>query len=184
MLAILPLNEENRAHFNRVDARFLAGDRLRLRMGRNGFATEYSPLSSAEWRTVKPFPADVDALLKNPRAACYLALADGQLAGQCVARLGPHRLCELLDIRVDSRFRRQGVGTELLNACVPWGESLGCVGFRAEVADWQSVAAQFLEGAGFTLGGVDRLLHNGQPDQLALLPAMRESVLLYYQFWK
>ena len=184
MLTIVPLSEENRMHFNQADARFLAGDRVQLHVNRKGFSTEYIPLQAAEWRSVKPFAANASRLLINPNAACYLAYVDGQPAGQCIFRAGAHRLCDLLDIRTDIRYRRQGVGTALLGACVTWAESAGCAGIRAEATDWQSVAAQFFEGCGFTLGGVDRLLHAGQPDQAVLLPAMRESVLMFYKFLK
>jgi GNAT superfamily N-acetyltransferase len=182
MLTIVPLNRSNVSHFNRADARYLAGERVQLRVTRLGFLTDYSPLPTAEWRTLRPFPADPMRLLADPNAACFLAFIDGQPVGQCVVRLGSHRLCELLDLRVDSRFRRQSAGTQLIAACGQWAQAKARAGLRAELTDGQPVACQFMEKVGFTLGGVDRLWHSALPDQQKLVPAMRESVLVFYKF--
>ena len=183
MLTIVPLNRSNAGHFNHADARYLAGERVQLRVTRLGFLTDYSPLPTAEWRTLKPFPADPLRLLANPNAACFLAFVDGQPAGQGIVRLGAHRLCELIDLRVDSRFRRQGAGTQLIAASLQWTRAKARAGLRAELTDGQPVACQFMEKVGFTLGGVDRLWHSALPDQQELVPAMRESVLVFYKLF-
>ena len=183
MLTILPLNEGNCGKFNQVDARFLAGERVLLRVTHKGFALEYAPLPIAEWRTPTPFPADTTKLMAEPKAACYLAFVDGQCAGQSVIRLGAHQLCDLVDIRTDSRFRRQGVATQLVNACVEWALRAGRAGIRVETTDEQPVACQFFEKSGFTLGGVDRLWHAALPEQAKRVPATRESVLAFYKFF-
>jgi len=184
MLTILPLNQENRGKFNQVDAHFLAGDRVLLRVTHKGFSLDYTSLPVAEWRTLKPYPADTEKLISDVNAACYLAFVDGQQAGQCVIRLGSHQLCELVDIRTDSRFRRQGVASHLLNACIEWAQKEGRAGIRIETTDEQPVACQFLENCGFTLGGVDRLWHSALPEQVKRVPATRETVLVYYHFFE
>lgn len=183
MLTIMPLTHNELARFNQADSRFLAGECVQLRVTRKGFLTEYAPLPTAEWRTLRPFPADPERLLADEKAACYLAFLDGQCAGQSIVRLGAHRLCDLLDLRVDSRFRRQGVGGQLLATCAEWAARKGRAGLRVEVTDEQPVACQFLERMGFTLGGVDRLWHDAEPEQRQRVPAMRESVLAFYKFF-
>lgn len=183
MLTIVPLRPDNQNHLNQADARFLAGERVQLRVTRMGFLTDYAPLPTAEWRTLKPFPADPERLLADPKAGCFLAFVDGQPAGQGIVRLGAHQLCELIDLRVDSRFRRQGAGTQLVLTCAQWAQAKGRAGLRAELTDGQPVACQFLERVGFTLGGVDRLWHAALPEQRQLVPAMRESVLVFYKFF-
>ena len=183
MLTIMPLSEQNLGKYNGMDARFLAGDRVQLRVTRKGFDPEYVPLPIAEWRALKPCPIDAQKLLDDPKAACFLAFVDGQCAGQCVVRLGAYRLCEVLDIRTDSRFRRQGVATQLMNACVDWAQRAGRAGLRAETSDEHPVACQFFERIGFALGGVDRLWHSALPEQAKRMPTMRESVLVFYRFF-
>ena len=184
MLSILPLDETNRACLNQADTRFLAGDRVQLRVTRKGFTLEYVPLPNAEWRTLRTTRIlDANTLLADEKAACFLAFLDGQYAGQAVTRLAGHRLCELMDLRVDSRCRRQGVGTELLKTCVAWTEQRRRAGLRAETSDESPVACQFLESCGFALGGVDRLWHNADPWQQERVPGMRETVLTFYRFF-
>ena len=184
MLSIKPLDESNRAYLNQADTRFLAGDRVLLRVARRGFAPEYVPLPNAEWRTLQTTRVlDADTLLADAKAACYLAFVDDQYAGQCAVRLAAHRLVELLDVRVDTRFRRQRVGTELLKYCAFWTQEHHRAGIRAEASDESPVACQFFEHCGYELGGVDKLWHNADPWQAERVPAMRETVLTFYKFF-
>lgn len=183
MLTIVPLRQETLSQLNQSDSRFLAGDRVQLRVTRKGFAPEYVPLTVAEWRSVKPPTIDASRLLADPNAACFLAYAQAQFAGQAIVQRGAHHLAELLDFRVDSRFRRQGAGSQLVSACADWAQRQGCLGLRVEVSDEQPVACQFLEHIGFVLGGVDRLSRSAEPEQRKRLPAMRESVLMFYRFF-
>jgi GNAT superfamily N-acetyltransferase len=183
MLTIVPLTRDNKGFFNQPDARFLAGDRVQLRFTRKGFLPEYTPLGAAEWRTVKPCPLEADALADDPAFACYFAVMDGRCVGQAVAGKGPHRLCELTDLRTDSRYRRQGVATALLDAVVEWASGQTLAGIRVETTDDRPASCQFLERCGFTLGGLDMLWHTADAEQAARMPAMRESVLTFYKFF-
>ena len=183
MLTIVPMNAENQRYLNQVDARFLAGSRVQLKVTRLGFLTDYVPIPTAEWRSVKPYTPEGESWLSDPSLACYLAFVDGTLAGQSVVCKGQNRLCDVLDIRTDSRFRRQGVGMQLIHTCIEWAQRKGFAGMRAELTDELPLACQFMEGIGFTLGGVDKLLHAAQPDQQRRVPATRETVLAFYRFF-
>ncbi|MCE5343472.1 MAG: GNAT family N-acetyltransferase [Eubacteriales bacterium] len=183
MFTILPLNADNLNCFNQPDARFLASERIQLRFTRKGFLPEYAPLPSAEWRTAKAFPASAETLLNDENAAVYFAFSENKCVGQCVAKSGDHHLCELLDLRTDSRHRRQGVATALLSAMEEWVATRSLAGIRAETSDDQPASCQFFERAGFTLGGVDMLWHHCDPAQSDRAPAMRESVLVFYKFF-
>ena len=125
---------------------------------------------------------DAQRLLEDSRAICLFAALDEQCAGQCIVRLGGNALCDLIDLRVDSRFRRQGVATELIRACCEWTRRQNRAGIRVETTDEQPVACQFFESCGFELGGVDRLRRFADPSQRSRVPAMRESILTFYKF--
>jgi len=151
-----------------------------LRITQSGFALEYKPTGKAEWRTVQPVSLDAQTLLDNQTIACFLAFIDGECAGQAIIRAGDYRFCDLLDIRVDSRARRQGVATALLHACEDWAAKAHWLGIRAETTDHQPVACLFLTNSGFQLGGVDRLRHLVDPEQEKYPPALRENALIFY----
>ena len=180
MLTIVPFSDSQRALLHRPDARFLSGDQVVLRITQRGFALEYKPTGKAEWRTVPPVSLNAQTLLANPSFACFLAFVDGECAGQAILRTGDFHLCDLLDIRVDSRMRRQGVATALLHACEDWAKKAHWAGLRAETTDHQPVACLFFTNSGFQLGGVDKLRHLADPDQAATPLAMRENALIFY----
>ncbi len=183
MLTIRPLAPANRACLNQFDTRYLAGERVQVRVTRTGFVPEYVPLSTAEWRALDLSRAfDAEKLLSDDKAACFLAFDEGKCVGQCVAHIVPHRLCDLWDVRVDSQRRRQGVGTELIEACLSWAGRKGRAGLRVETTDENPVMCQFLQSCGFTLGGVDKLWHRADLSQRARPAALRESVLTFYRF--
>ncbi|MDD3410854.1 MAG: GNAT family N-acetyltransferase [Eubacteriales bacterium] len=184
MLRILPLDARNRGALNQADTRYLAGDRVQVRVTHMGFVPQYAPLATAEWRQLSAARAfDADKLLADPKAACFLAYEGSVCVGQSVAHLVPHRLCELWDLRVDSQFRRQGVATALLEHCMEWARAQGRAGMRVETSDDHPVLCQFLQSCGFTLGGVDKLWHRADAAQQDRPAALRESVLTFYRFF-
>ncbi len=184
MLTILPSNEETLAQLNQVDARFLAGELVQVRVTRKGFLPEYMPLGTAEWRQW-PHPAGVtqEALKQHDDWACFFAYVDGKPVGQAVAQPSPYGLCCLADLRVDVAHRRQSVATELLNACMDWAGHKGFLGMMAETGDENPVACQFLQSRGFSLGGVDKLRRHADPSQAGKPAALRGSLLTFYRFW-
>lgn len=185
MLAILPQNKKTLHYLNTSDARYLAGERVRVGVTRKGFQPEYTPLSTAEWRVCRtPAWLTQKAILAHDDWACFFAFQDEKFVGQLVARPAMYSLCKLLDIRVDASARRQGVGGELLNACVDWAGKKELKGILAETSDQNPVVCQFLQSSRFLLGGVDKLRHYADPEQAGTTAALRDSVLSFYRFFR
>lgn len=184
MFTVLPAQPGRVGCLHQVDARFLAGDLVQVRVTRKGFLPEYVPLPIAEWRQWPP-PEGItqEAVEANPHWAFYLALQQERCLGQLIAAPGAYGLCTLLDLRVDAAARRQGIATELLRACEDWARTKQLKGILAEASDQNPVACQFLESFGFVLGGVDKLRHHMDPAQANRPAALRESVLLFYYFF-
>ena len=184
MLMILPPNEKTWANLHQSDARYLAGELVQIRVTRKGFQPEYTPLSVAEWRVCR-FPAWVtqEEILAHNDWACFFAFLDEQFVGQTVLRKAAYGLCELLDIRVDASARRQGIGSELMNACEDWAKKKLCKGICAAVSDQNPVACQFFQNSRFLLGGVDKLRHYADPELAQKPAALRDSALSFYRFF-
>lgn len=184
MLTILPLSENTIAHLNTVDARYLAGELVQVRVTRKGFLPEYTPLTTAEWRQW-PTPPGVtqEAALRHDDLACFFAFQEERFVGQLVMRPAAYGLCSLMDLRVDATCRRQGIGSELMSACADWAEKKKLKGIWAEITDQNPVACQFLQSSGFSLGGVDKLRHFADPAQANRPAALRDSVLAFYHFF-
>ena len=160
----------------RIDGRILCGETVKIRIGRSGvnlFTLSYLPTQGALWKTFEPGEAAERAwqgLL--PGAIAWGAFQDEQLSGIALAVPSATCWCELLDIRVDSAQRRNGIGTMLLDACRRYARTQGMMGIKATVGDDNPVACQFLEHSGFTLQGLDRM-------QMAMTPAERVKPLLH-----
>ncbi len=184
MFTILPPNEQTWQHLNQSDARYLAGEWVQVRVNRRGFQLEYTPLSTAEWRSW-PTPAWLtrETLASHADWVCFFAFQAEKLMGQLVAKPASYRLCELVDLRVDASARRQGVGKELITACLDWAGKRALKGICAEVSDRNPVACQFLESSGFELGGVDKLKRRADPEQESTPAPLRDSALSFYRFF-
>ncbi len=184
MLTILVPTQGMMERLNQPDARFLAGEMVQVRVTRKGFLPEYIPLGTAQWRQHPPSPlVNREALRQHDDWACFFAFLEERFVGQLVAMPEALGLCKLLDIRVDSSHRRQGIGAALLNACEDWALGKDRRGIAAEVSDENPVACQFFQNQGFALGGVDKLRHFADPQQADRPAALRSSVLTFYRFW-
>ncbi len=183
MLTILPPNENTISQLNQVDARYLAGELIQVRVTRKGFVPEYTPLNTAEWRQWPVWTnITVENVLAHKSWACFFAFLEERFVGQLVAAPAQYALCRMLDLRVDASVRRQGVGTELLNACMDWAGRKKMKGLWVDIDDQNPVACQFLQRSQFSLGGVDKLRHFADPAQADRPAAMRDSVLSFYRF--
>lgn len=184
MLTIVPATEQTAAHLGKLDARSLAGELVQVRVTRKGFVPEYAPLATAEWRQWEPAVAITSQTLqRHADWACLLAFLDDRFVGQAAARQDGYGLCKLMDLQVDVSARRQGIGSELLSACMDWAVQKRLKGLWMEMTDQNPAACQFLQSCEFVLGGVDKLRHYADPKLSKVPAAMRESVLAFYKFF-
>lgn len=184
MLTIAPPNENTISQLNQLDARYLAGELIQVRVTRKGFIPEYTPLTTAQWRPWPVVPeVQPESLAAHGKWACFLAFQDGKFVGQIVGAPSKYGLCRLIDLRVDASVRRQGIGTELLNTFMDWAQRKKLQGIWVEGSDQNPVACQFLQNREFILGGVDKLRHYVDPAQKDRPAALRDSVLSFYRFF-
>jgi len=81
---------------------------------------------------------------------------DDQLVGLAVARLDPARqTLDVIDLRVDYDFRRQGLGIAMIYQIINDARETGLRAVTATTLTNNIIAAKFLSKAGFDLGGVD-----------------------------
>ncbi len=99
--------------------------------------------------------------IENPDKIAYLAYVSGKAVGQIILRRNWNRFAWIEDIRIDSRYRRMGIGTKLMNTAVKWARKGDMRGIMIETQDTNAAACMFYQKFGFTLGGVDRMLYGG-----------------------
>jgi ribosomal-protein-alanine N-acetyltransferase len=115
-------------------------------------------------------------LLPAPAAALarcsVVALSDGSLAGFAVASwLRQETAAELEGLVVDEKFRRQGMGSALIEACMAWAASNGASSMRLEVRASNAAALALYRRHGFSAAGVRRAYYSAPVEDAVLLQA-------------
>ena len=183
MLMIKRLTVDDLHLWKPLNSPSLVGEDVLLKISRTGFSLGYMPLRHAEWRDFPPaFDADPHAVLLDDRAALFAAFEDGEFIGAASLRVDPStRWAEILDMRVESTHRRQGVGRNLLDFCERLAIKRGMHGLRIACPDTNPALCQFCEHCGFTLGGVDtKLLAYSDAERDKPL-SKRASLLAFYK---
>lgn len=184
MLKIVTLNQTNKHDYNQVDNRYFVSEAAHIKITSSGFILSYQPLKKAQWHAYPDnarFSADEIALGKD--IACFLAYNDGKLVGQAVSYENWNNLMLLDDLRVDTRYRRQGIGKALLDAVLDDARARNMQGVSLETQDSNPSACQFYEAMGFTLGGLDRYLYAALPHQRKRPPVLRDTALFFYRLF-
>lgn len=184
MLNIVPMKSGLEGFYNQIDNRYLVGEVVSVKVGRMGFSLSYAALPKAQWQKYPPNDRFTPAqIIAGRDTICYFAFLDGQLAGQAVLFENWNRLAMLHDIRIDARYRRQGIGKALIDAACDWAKSHSLCGIMLETQDTNPIACQFYESVGFSLGGVDRLLYTALKEQRQKPPALRDAALFFYRLF-
>ena len=86
---------------------------------------------------------------------------DGQIAGQIILRENWNNFAYIEDIAVDIKFRRRGIGEELILWAKGWAQAKGLAGIMLETQNNNRPACKFYKHCGFQLAGFDRYLYKG-----------------------
>ena len=151
-----------------------------LRIGRMGMQLDYGSLPKPEWRSFLPVSyADPAFLVEDESSAFYAAFEGEQYIGCAAVTITPNCWADVLDIRVDSAFRRQGAGRMLLDKCAAFAVKRGLHGLRISCTDTNPGMCRFLEHEGFSLHGFDQMVLSQSPDE-RIKPKSRRTSLLYF----
>jgi streptothricin acetyltransferase len=172
-IVIKEIDHYNRNDVNRCDGAFTVDSRLIL-TAENG-VIQFTVISTPPY--LKRYPLDeVDfaAYINNPGKTVFLAYLDDQIAGQLRLSRYWNGYAYIEDIVVDSRFRRRGVGRELIQQAMQWAKDQQLAGVMLETQNNNVAACRLYERCGFELSGFDRRLYQG------LHPGTDEIALYWY----
>ena len=156
-----------------------------LRIGRMGLQLSYGVLLKPEWRVFPPVSYAAPAfLVKDDSSAFYAAFDDDKYIGCAAVTITPNGWADVLDIRVDAAYRRQGAGRMLLDKCASFAQKRDLYGLRVSCTDTNPGMCQFLEHEGFTLHGFDQMVLSQSPDERIKPKSRRASLLYFYRLNK
>jgi RimJ/RimL family protein N-acetyltransferase len=121
------------------------------------------------WRDVSDERRYLRAIRRYPNAAVYVAEDEGRIVGRLSIARDQHpasRHVADLGLMVAQSHRRQGVGTQLLQAAVQWGRHAGVRKLELHVFPWNTGAIALYEKFGFVQEGY-RKAHYRRGDDYA-----------------
>lgn len=109
----------------------------------------------------------------DPLQRCGLvALSDGYLSGFALTSwLRPETSAELEGVFVDRAYRRQGIGSALVAACMTWAANAGTTTVRLEVRASNAPALALYQRYGFSTTGRRRAYYSVPVEDALLLEA-------------
>jgi [ribosomal protein S18]-alanine N-acetyltransferase len=102
----------------------------------------------------------------------FIALSDSNLAGFAVAGWLPQEnAAEVEGLVVDEKYRRQGIGSALIGACIEWAANAGASSMRLDVRAANEAALALYHRHGFSAVGRRRAYYSAPVEDAVLLQA-------------
>ena len=160
----------------------LVSEEAVLRIGTFGMQLDFMPLPRPEWRSFPPAAyVDPAFLSSHENGAFYGAFEDDRYIGCAAVTIHPHGWADVLDLRVDAAFRRQGAGRMLLEKCASFAKKRELYGVRVVCTDQNPGMCQLLQHEGFTLCGFDTMALTQSPEERLKPKSRRPALLIFYR---
>jgi ribosomal protein S18 acetylase RimI-like enzyme len=169
-ITIEEVNRENIGDVDQCNGEFVIDSRLVVNVENNVIKHTIIEVPSTKKRYEKEI-IDTSIYIDDKDKTIFLAYAEGQIAGQIVLRKNWNRYAFVEDIAVDNKFRKRGIGKELMAEAESWTRKCNLVGIMAETQDNNVIACKFYERCGFRLCGFDTQVYKGNDrdtDEVAL----------------
>jgi ribosomal protein S18 acetylase RimI-like enzyme len=154
-IEIQPSSDEDQDEIAAVGGSFLVTEELDLSL--SGGVLSYSARPVTPYR--KTYPSTYGQA--TAKSQTLVALIDGDVAGLVRLSENWNRFALIEDLRVDTSYRRRGVGTALIGAAIDWARARGLSGVTLETQNNNAAACRLYQGQGFVLAGFDANLYRG-----------------------
>jgi GNAT superfamily N-acetyltransferase len=160
-LRIAELDLANINDINEVGSTSEVRSRIVPYMKEGGFGFTLEEVPAVYTKTYPNDEFDYTTYIGNPTKTARIAYINSEPVGQVVPARWWNNLALTEDMRVDSKYRRTGIATKLMDAAINWAREAKRRGIMLETQDVNVSACLFYRQYGFTLGGVDRMLYRG-----------------------
>jgi len=174
-MLIVELNQTNLQDISKLDGEFLIDSRLVLTVENDQIYYSFIsiPIRTKRYKTEE---MDYQDYLNDPERTIFLAYIDNQFSGQIILSKNWNGFAYIDDIAVDVKFRRQGVGTALIEKAKQWARGIGFPGIMLETQDVNVGACKLYENCGFKLKGFDSYLYKA-------IEGVQDEVALYWYYF-
>ena len=173
-ITIESVNQENIADIGKCDGRFAIDSRLILDVADNAISYRIVEVPRYEKKYADDI-LDYAAYINNSEKIVFLAYVGDQIAGQIVLRKNWNQYAYIEDIAVEIKFRKMGVGKNMIFEAKRWAREKKLKGIMLETQNNNVGACKFYERCGFQLGGFDKYLYKGLQEDT-------EEIALYWYY--
>jgi streptothricin acetyltransferase len=173
-IEIRPLGPDNMADAQSSDASLVIDAELVLDAKEGVISYEVRPLPATRKTYARSEARELESFIGDPDKSFFLAYVDGKVAGHASVSVNWNKLALIDHVEVDANFRKRGVGRALIAQAIAWAREKGLPGLMLETQNNNVAACKLYEACGFTLGGFDRYLYQGE------MPGTREIALFWY----
>ncbi|MFZ1323072.1 MAG: GNAT family N-acetyltransferase [Ignavibacteria bacterium] len=159
MITISEINKNNHHYLNKCDEEFEISTEYKIEFTEDSFKLREIAVNpySKRYDNIK---IDSTELITGSDTVIYFGFYKDELAGQVFLKRYWNNFA-WLEISIKQKFRRKGVGKELIRASVNWSKEKKLHGIMIETQNNNVAACKFYESCGFTLGGFDLNLYKG-----------------------
>ena len=115
--------------------------------------------------------------LMDDDKTAYVISLNGDIAGRILLQSSWNGYGHVEDLCVKKRYKRNGLGSELVAKGIEWGKKKGLSGLTLETQDVNLAACRFYHSIGFEIGGIDKFLYNRSKPEIS-----HEIAVFWYYF--
>jgi ribosomal protein S18 acetylase RimI-like enzyme len=126
------INARNVKDVSKCEGEFIIDARLVLYVENDEIRYTITEVPSTKKRYGED-DVDYTTYIDEPDKMVFLAYVEGQIAGQIILRKNWNRYAYIEDIAVDVKFRRRGIGKELISQAKHWARERNLAGIMLAV---------------------------------------------------
>jgi len=159
LITLSKLDKSNQHYLNKCDEDIEISTEYSIEFSEGNFDLIEIPVTPYSKR-YDSLEIDLADHISDSDSVIYFSFYNDELAGQLFLKRHWNNFA-WLEISVKQKFRRKGIGKELINAAVSWSKEKNFPGIMTETQNNNVPACKFYENCGFSPGGFDIYLYKG-----------------------
>ncbi|MGG2072570.1 GNAT family N-acetyltransferase [Lysinibacillus irui] len=172
---IIKMNHLNMKDFNKSNEGFMVSGRIIPTLENNVWSYTEGIFTQPYVKKYEDDEIDI-SYIEDDRKAVFFYYVDNNCVGQIKLCSNWNGYGLIEDIAVKSAYRKNGVGTALINQAMKWAKENNLCGLMLETQDINVSACYFYAKNNFVIGAVDTMLYSNFPSANEL------AIFWYYKF--
>ncbi|GIN86020.1 hypothetical protein J6TS2_24060 [Heyndrickxia sporothermodurans] len=172
---IIKMTQSNMNDFNKSNEGFIVKGRIIPKYENNAWEFTEEIFSEPYFKKYEDDEIDI-SYIEGEGKVVYFFYVENNCIGQIRIRSNWNGYAFIEDIAVAKEYRKNGVGTALLNKAIEWAKENNFCGLMLETQDVNISACYFYAKNNFVIGAIDTMLYSNSPN------ANEIAIFWYYKF--